>query len=274
MLSKKTNNWKNKNLTESKLFQNQIRELFHSLMTPVTTIKNCLKIINISKDDSDNHLLTFTILDLVLKYNEEIFSVNSQKTFYSTRIGGRFSKQFVNYYIVSVEVNNADDLSEISWVVRDEIRAGESKQIEIEEEFFESFDFEESFKINNKLYWATQIGVPAFSIGEFKTAFSTEVEQYVKAGFTKSKKSTQKSTWSISLPADGAVVYERYEITPEYRKARIFINTSFSWSQKKYIDCVVLRLPTGAVKGRIYQCYKDGHKEIHDLDSYRIAHIK
>jgi len=37
----------------SKLFQTQIRELFHSLMTPVTTVNDAIKLINISKNDED-----------------------------------------------------------------------------------------------------------------------------------------------------------------------------------------------------------------------------
>jgi|GEM_PF-1843201 len=221
--------------------------------------------------DRDAHSLSINVLDLIFEYNNEKFAISSGEPFYTVHVGGRFSKRLIQYYITSIQTEVDESVDD--WHVRDEmrdvIRAGESKEIVEENEISETISFSKSFKNNNAVNWSAQIGLPVRSVQGFQSALSSEMEQHFKEDHEITKKEKNKTTQSISLPVDGEVLYVRYETAHEYKKARVFIRTSFSWLEKEYTDCVILRLPTGAIKRRIFRCYKDGRHEIIDLTSYK-----
>ena len=216
--------------------------------------------------DKDNHLLAFKILELLRIYYEDIIPINSQKPFYFKKIG---LKHFVRYNIPYVYIVNDEFIKPESWDTEDEIRAGECKEIVIENQNVADKSFSESFKKSNDVNLNAQIGLTSFSDVKFSSAFANEIEKMTS--YTQSNKLSQKKTWSISLPPEGNVAYERLETAPVYKKIRVFINTSFSWSQKSYMDSIDLFLPTNTIKGRIFRCYKDGTNEILDLQSYKKA---
>jgi len=219
--------------------------------------------------DKDNHLLTFIVLNLLSKYHEERFAVKNRQPFHAEKIGGRLSKEYVRYSVATIHIVDNEYIAHDSWVVSDQIRAGESKEIVVEE----SVSVEDSISetLSNGINWGATIGLPDLSIANFTSSFSKEIKKSLKKEHSQSIKINQKKTWSMSLPADGNVAYERLEIAPIFQKARIFIETSFTWTTKTYVDSIELCLPTTAVKGRIFRCYKDSSSETLDLQTYRIS---
>ena len=218
----------------------------------------------------DKHLLHLKILDLVSEYHRAMISSNLSDFFYSAKIGGIFSREIIQYSVVSVQIIDSEHIADDSWVVSDEIRAGESKEISVKEELSITSHLSESLEEAFNVDWVSKIGLPASDIAKFSVAFSNEVKKMVSSDKTQSIKINKKSTWSRSLPADGDIAYERLELAPIYQKARIFIKTSFSWSSKTYLDFVEQCLPTSAIKGRIFRCFKDGNNETLDLQTYRL----
>jgi len=219
---------------------------------------------------NEDYLLQYRILSLINQYGAEKFSTHSREPFYSARIGGRFSKNFIHYYLQSIPIEFYEGNNDNSWYSSDELYAGEKKEISIEEEFFESEEFSKSFTFSANFDWTTKLGLPQFFVEEFSTKLSNAMQEIVTQNFIKSKKTTHKKTWTRELPRAGDIAYERYEYSPEFKTARIFLMSEFSWANKKIIDCIEKSVPTGAYKRRIYRRYNNGNEEYINLQSSRV----
>ena len=207
---------------------------------------------------NEDYLLQYRVLSLINQYDAEKYS---SEPFYSARIGGWFSKNYIHYYIQSIPPQFFEDDSNDNWDMSDELHEGEKKEISIEEEYSVSKEFSKSFTLSNSFDWTAQIGLPQLCVNEFSMKFSDAMQQIVTQKFIQSRKLTQKKTWTRELPRTGDIVYERYEYAPEFIKARVYVMSVFSWSNKKCIDCLETTFPTGAYKRRIYRLYRDGNDE-------------
>ncbi|MHB1154045.1 MAG: response regulator [Eubacteriales bacterium] len=223
--------------------------------------------------DKDDHLLPSLILKLMLEYDQSDLRV-SGKSFHIEKVCGLFSKRKILYSISSIQILDNKFIPSTAWAVRDEvkdtIRAGEDKEIELNGKTSIAKSISENLKTTRSQGISAKLGLLDNSSTGFDASFSQEIEQTLSSTYTFIQEKTENKKWKRALPADGDIQYERFEMADVLIKIRVFISTSFSWSNQKYIDWFDLVLPTKQVAGRFYQCKKNGNVQKIDAGIYTI----
>ena len=223
--------------------------------------------------DKDDHLLPSLVLELMLEYDQNDLKTNKEP-FHIVKVGRIFSRRKLFYSVSSIQILDDKYIPTINWAVRDEvkdtIRAGEEKVIEIIRTESEGKSIADNLKTTRSQGISAKLGLPDNESAGFDASFSKEIEKTLSSSHTFTQEKTEKREWKRALPPDGDIQYERFEMADVLIKVRVFISTSFSWSNQKYIDCFDLVLPTKQVAGRFYQCKKNGDVQKIDAGIYTV----
>ena len=257
-----------------RLINNKYKSVLLSGQAPIETMANADGTFDRSiVKDKDDKLLPSIILELFLQYDQSEFS-SSVSPFFIEKVGGLFSKHRISYSVSSTQILNSRVIDPSSWIMRNEvndtIRAGEEKTFSTEKSSSQSKSTSQNATETSSQSIAAQLGLPANVAVNFDSSFSREIEKSLQTTTTYAESQTETKTWKRALPADGDVLYERFETAAVYLKIRVFITTSFSWSQQKYLNWYDRLIPTKTVAARFYQCKKDGTIQYIDAGMYAV----
>jgi len=223
--------------------------------------------------DKDDHLLPSIVLELMVEYDKSDLRINSEP-FHIVKVGGIFSRRKISYSISFIQILDDKYIPSANWAVRDEvkdtIRAGEEKVIELTRKESEGKSISDNLKTTRSQGISVKLGLPDNASTGFDASFSKEIEKSLSSSHTFTQEKTEKREWKRALPANGDIQYERFEMADVLIKVRVFISTIFSWSNQKYLDWFDLELPTKQVAGRFYQCKKNGDVQKIDAGIYTV----
>lgn len=221
--------------------------------------------------DKDTYLLFPTILGLLYDYNNANNSTDTP--FFKARVGSGWKREYVLYSIAGVFKEDNVFYFENEWKKKDEIRAGEKKTFSVNVESSEGVEISKGIIFSENVDLASQIALPIKNVSDFKSALTLEVKRTLSDKHSRLVKQAARREWERSFPADGEILYEAFETALLYRSVRIYIQVSFTWTKRKYIDAITINVPTGGENGRIIRLLRDGQKSIIYLnDEMSVTH--
>lgn len=218
--------------------------------------------------EKDDYLVSFKVLSLIHDYYEKLNSSNKYISFFQVKIGGLFSKDRIDYSIVSFQIVDPCYVANESWCKLSQISAGEGQKLITRQDAKAQIRVTKTQNHLSRLDLSGLLSIPNAKFAEFKSAFSDLVEKTITNEQVYMQSLTNEHTWTLELPATGNVLYKRFEVAPVFKKLRVFVKSSFSWTNKTYIDCIEVVLPTELIACRLFITYYDRNEYV-DLGVFR-----